>query len=180
MPKKESTLANVLLFSLYAAGAFGEQAISFLLISPYQWRSRALYGRGYGSYKNSVYNLSRRGAIEIIDKNGKRFLKLTRKGELEVLLAKAKMPKQEKWDGKWRMFIFDIPESAKVQRNQLRSLLKKNNFKKLQASVYVNPYPLNREAVIYLKQTGLMDYIRIIKVEEMDNDKDLKKKFGLK
>jgi hypothetical protein len=49
----------------------------------------------------------------------------------------------------------------------------------LQDSVYANPYPLNREAVKYLEETGLSEYIRIIKVEEMDNDRDLKKKFGL-
>jgi phenylacetic acid degradation operon negative regulatory protein len=180
MPKKESTLANALLFSIYAAGAFGEQALKFIFTSPYQWRHRALYGRSYSSYKNTVYNLKKRGVVDIISKDGKRFLKLTKKGELEVLLAKARLPIGGNWDGKWRIIIFDIPEDAKLLRDQLRGLLKRNNFKKLQASVYINPYPLNREAVSYLKQTGLLEYIRIIKVEEMDEDRDLKKKFSLK
>ncbi len=76
--------------------------------------------------------------------------------------------------------MFDIPESSKSKRSLLRRLLKKNNFCKLQASVYINPYPLNREAVEYLKETGLIEYIRILKVEELDNDIELLKKYGLK
>ena len=183
MPKKESTLVNALLFSLYATAAVGEQLLTFAFISPYEWRRRVLHGskgRSYNSYKTSIYQLKKKGLVEIIKKGDGRFLRLTKKGELEVLLAKAKMPVEGKWDGKWRLIIFDIPEDAKEIRDQFRGLLKKNNYHKLQGSVYANPYPLNREAVAYLQKTGLMKYIRIMKVEEMDNDKDLKKKFGLK
>jgi CRISPR-associated endonuclease Cas2 len=176
MPKKESTLVNALLFSLYAAG----EVLSIFFASPYEWRRRALYGTSYSGYKGTVYQIKKRGLIEIVEKNGRKFLRLTKKGELEVLLAKAKLPVTGKWDGKWRMVVFDIPEVAKLQRNRLRDLLKKNNFKKLQESVYINPHPLNREAVKYLQETALINYIRIIKVEEMDNDKDLKQKFGLR
>lgn len=75
--------------------------------------------------------------------------------------------------------MFDIPEGCKEKRNVLRILLKQNGYIKLQASVYINPYPLNREAVRYLNNSGLRSYIRIIKVEEMDFEKDLIKKFGL-
>jgi phenylacetic acid degradation operon negative regulatory protein len=180
MPKKESRLANTILFPLYAAGAVSEQVLSFLFISPSQWRYRALHGWSYNSYKSSVYNLRRSGVIDIISKDGKKLLKLTKKGQLKVLLAKAQLPEQGKWDGKWRIILFDIPEGARLQRDQFRGLLKRNNFKKLQASVYASPYPLNREAIEYLRQTRLMAYIRIIKAEEIDDDRDLKKKFSLK
>ncbi len=173
MPKKESTIINAILFALDATVG------TMMAFSPYALRSKFLFGRSYNSYRSAAYNLKKRGSIKFVSKNGKRFLQLTKKGELEILLAKAKMPVAGKWDGKWRMVVFDIPESAKQQRNQLRDLLKRNNFRKLQASVYINPYPLNREALKYLLETGLDGYIRIIKVEEMDNDKDLKKKFGL-
>lgn len=116
----------------------------------------------------------------MVDKDNERFIKLTRSGQLEALLVKARLAeKPKKWDGKWRMVIFDIPEDSHEKRDFLRYLLKKNNFKKLQASVFINPYPLNREAVSYLKETGLIHFIRIIKVEEMDDDTDLKKHFKL-
>jgi phenylacetic acid degradation operon negative regulatory protein len=175
MAKKEGTFVNDLLLTLDSAG----RALSVIFETPHGWRHRALHGGSYQTYRNTVYNLAKRGAIEIIKKNSQRFLKLTAKGELEALLVKAKMPVQEKWDGKWRMIIFDIPEETKVKRDQLRELLKKNNFYKLQASVYIYPYSLNRGAISYLQKTGLIDYIRMARVDEMDNDKDLQKKFKL-
>ena len=89
------------------------------------------------------------------------------------------MPVKIKWDGKWRMVIFDIPEEASNERDQLRRLLLLNNFCKLQASVYISPHPINREAIDYLKETGLIKYIRFARIDELDDDKDLKKKFDL-
>ncbi len=176
MPKKESTLVNALLFAAYAAGG----VLSVIFVPPYERGRRMLYGNhNYSSYRNTVNNLRSRGLISVEKKDNQKFIKLTKKGELEILIAKAKLPQSGKWDGKWRIIIFDIPEYAKPQRNLLRSLLKKNNFRKLQASVYVSPYALNREAIQYLQETKLINFIRILKVEEMDNDKDLKKKFSL-
>lgn len=144
------------------------------------WRRKQL-GR---TYKKQLYNTydhaKRKGLVRVISKNGKKFLLLTEKGQLEMLLIKARLPKPNKWDGKWRIAVFDIPEEARDRRNRLRNLLKQNNYIKLQNSVFINPYPLNREAISYLKKTGLISYIRLIKAEEIDDDRDLKKKFGLK
>ncbi len=173
MPKKDLTFTSKLLVYLAAA-----EDILVPIMNPYEMRRRVLFG-SRGSYQRTLYKWVKRGWIQFVDKDAQRFIKLTKKGELQALLAKAKLPIPMRWDGKWRMIIFDIPEATKDRRNLLRSLLKNNGYVKLQASVYINPYPLNREAVSYLKQTGLMDYIRIIKVEEMDDDKDLRKKFGL-
>ena len=134
----------------------------------------------YGAYSHSMRELQKRGTVSIISKNGQKFLKLTRKGELQILLEKACLPKLGVWDGKWRLVVFDIPEDAKDKRFIFRRLLKRNNFYKLQASVYISPYALNREAVQYLEKSGLINYIRILRVDEMDNDGAIRKRFGLK
>ncbi len=144
------------------------------------FKRKFLYNMPYNNYRKTVYYLVQKGLIKFKEDAGSRFTILTSKGQLEALLERAKLPVAEKWDGKWRLIIFDIPEDTKAERNKLRRLLKINNFFKLQASVYINPYPLNREAIKYLQETKLIEYIRIIKVEEMDDDKALKKHFGLK
>jgi phenylacetic acid degradation operon negative regulatory protein len=95
------------------------------------------------------------------------------------LVHKARLPEKGPWDGKWRLFMFDIPEDYKEKRNILRKLLKANGFYKLQASVYINPHPLNREAIRFLKEKKLNQYIRILRVDEIDNDEDIKKRFNL-
>jgi CRISPR-associated endonuclease Cas2 len=148
------------------------------LESPYQWLARRKR-HSRKQYRESIRRLKNTGVIDIIKKSNVDFIKITEKGALKVLLAKARVCKTNKWDGKWRVLVFDIPEDFHSYRDRFRKLLKQNNFIKLQASVFVSPYPLSRDAIRYLEESGLRNYIRIMKVEEMDNDKDLKQKFGL-
>jgi len=177
MPKKDFTLVSKVLLSLLSAA-------DMLLVTPDEFRRRLRQGSITGDSRKAAdvaYYLAKHGFIRYVDKNNERFVKLTKKGQLEALLAKARLPgRNHKWDGKWRLIIFDIPEDSKDKRHFFRHLLKLNGFKLLQQSVYASPYPLNRDAVAYLQETRLISFIRIIKVEEMDNDTDLKKKFGLK
>ncbi len=160
----------------------GLEVLDNFIVTPVELRKRAFRGNLFKSTRNfnSFYDyLIRRGYIYLVDKNNEKFVKLTKKGQLRTLLEKSKISKSEKWDGKWRVIIFDIPEESSALRDRFRKLLKTYGFVKLQDSVFIYPYALNREALAYLKETGLMSYIRILKVEEMDDDKDLKKLFGL-
>lgn len=153
------------------------------IVSPHELRRRLWQGHPLGDSKNfyrMVIYLEEKGLIKYVDKNNERFVRLTKKGQLEALLAKAKIPQNNVlWDKKWRVIIFDIPEESEDKRIFFRTLLKKNNFQMLQHSVYISPFPLNREAIEYLNETHLIEYIRILKVEELDNDSELRKKFGL-
>lgn len=173
MSKKYGTLSSSLLSAIGEATGFFEWPPSDSYAGAWkQWKNKK-------SFRNTVYNLRRKGLIVQAEKNGRKFLKLTAKGELEKLLSLAALDKPKTWDHQWRLVIFDIPESARDKRDQLRWLLKRNSFVKLQASVFISPYPLNYEAVVYLKQSGLNEYIRMIRANEIDDDTKLKKKFGL-
>jgi len=180
MAKKDFTKTSKILLWLLAAG---EAVDSLIITTPKDLKWRINHGdifKTKNTFTSLAYSLVRRGLIKVENKNNEKFLKLTQKGEIEALLVKARLnQKPTKWDGKWRLVLFDIPEESNKKRDFIRRLLKKNNFYKLQASVYINPYPLNREAVTYLNESGLIEFIRILKVEEMDNDKDLKKHFEL-
>jgi len=147
--------------------------------TPYMHLSR-IRNLEYRKYYKSVYYLKRKGLLQQSKKGGQVWIQATRAAELRVLFHKAAFDQKSKWDGRWRFVIFDIPESARSQRALLRSLLRVNNFYKLQASVFVCPYPLNREAVLYLKETDLIKYIRILRVDEIDDDSDLRKRFKIK
>lgn len=130
-------------------------------------------------YRETISKLKNRGVIKIIKAKNKEFLQLTRKGKLKALLEKANVKPVEVWDRKWRLLTFDIPEDFHLERDRFRALLKTHYFVKLQASVFISPYSLNRNAIEYLNQTGIIRYVRIMRVDEMDNDKDLRKKFKL-
>lgn len=144
------------------------------------WQPKSGF-ESYEKYRQTAYRLKRRGLITIKrDPAGQRFMELTKAGSMELLMAKAWLKPPKDWDGKWRLVIFDIPEDATAKRNQLRKLLLKNGFSKLQQSVYLHPYPLNRLAVDYLKATGLIDYIRFGRLEELDDDAEFIKKYHLR
>lgn len=147
--------------------------------TPYSYIKRA-GGVSKKKYRRTVHDLEKRGILEISRKHGDTFIRLTQKGELQALLKFARLDNVKAWDGKWRLIIFDIPEQARDKRNQLRALLKKEGFVKLQASVFISARPLNRAAVEYLKKTRLIGYIRILRVDEIDDDKDLRAHFKIK
>lgn len=172
--KKQGVLVESIINMLWEFG----QLLPRPFEAPYEYIKRAS-GIKRKTYYDTVYNLNRKGTLKIISKNGKKFLQLTHKGYMEVLLKRLMHKTSVPWDGKWRIIIFDIPEDAKLQRDRLRRLLKKLQFVKLQASVFVNPFPLNRWAITYLKDSGLFAYIHIMRVDEMDDEKELKKKFKL-
>lgn len=169
-----NSFSGELLKYLFAA----EQILTDIAAHPSKW-GRPLSSKEQ-SNRSAIYRLIKSGLIEVVDNRGEEYLKLTKLGETEALLLKAKMPKPLPWDGKWRLIIFDIPENFKKERNKLRRLLLANDYWKLQASVYISPNPINREAINYLKETGLISYIRLARIDELDEDRDLRKKFNLK
>ena len=173
MPKT-NTITGAILESL----GYVAQVLPKPFETPYA-HVRRIRHIGWAAYRQAVRNLERRGAVSVISKNGQKFLELTKTGQLETLFVKSRLRFPPKWDGKWRLIMFDIPEDCRNKRNQLRNLLRQNNFFKLQASVFINPYPLNAEALLYLQKARLMNYIRILRVDGLDNDKDLRKRFKL-
>lgn len=159
-----------------------------LFESPYH-RTKRLYREEWGASGHSMWRYNRaikflkyREKLKIIKRGDKLFLKLTKKGKVEALLARLASTDKKmkvKWDGKWRLIIWDIPESSRQQRNKIRYFVRNLGFYKLQLSVFVRPYSLPTEAVSYLKESGLIKYIRFLRVDRIDDDGFLFKYFDL-
>ena len=109
-------------------------------------------------------------------------IRLTPKGEgFAALLGEGRLaPKKQKhWDKKWRILIFDIPESRKFTRERIRQTLVGLGFKHLQDSVWV--YPYDCEDLITLLKADLRigkDVLYII-ADTIEYDLPLRKHFGL-
>ena len=94
-------------------------------------------------------------------------------------LADFQFKKEKKWDRKWRVIIFDIPEYRKTARNYITLLFRQAGLFRLQNSVWV--YPYDCEEIITLLKTDLnigKNLLYLI-VEELENDKHLRKNFNL-
>jgi len=115
------------------------------------------------------------------NKDGSFDVLLTEKGRWRALNLKLKniKSKKEKWDGKWRMIAFDIPEKYKRGRDALRAKLKKIGFCEMQKSVLVTPYDCKEEMIGLVNFFELEKYVRFGVLEYVDNEVYFKKFFKL-
>lgn len=114
--------------------------------------------------------------------DGTTTLVLSKKGREETMtyeLDTMFIPKQERWDGKWRVVIFDIPEYLKDTRDILRARLKQIGMIELQKSVFIHPYPCEREVEFLTEYYEIRPHVRFITAESVDNELHLKSKFKL-
>lgn len=135
---------------------------------------------------DALGNMKRRNFIKIIkDKNGKVSVKLTNKGMKRVKeysFKELKIKKPEKWDGKWRILIFDIPATPadfNGAREALRRKIKKLGFFQVQKSVWIYPYECEDELLFIAEMFGVQKYVEMIVAKKILHEKELKKKFKL-
>lgn len=108
---------------------------------------------------------------------------LTDKGKKKALtydLDKMEIKKPQKWDRKWRIVLFDIPESNKKERDGLRYRLKRLGFFEYQKSVFVHPYDCKNEIDYIVEFWFIRKFVRFIIADFLDNELHLKHHFGLK
>ena len=135
--------------------------------------------------RKEIINRARDRLLEhgFLERNERGYLRLTARGgrELERLRWEgAELKKPKRWDGKWRILIFDIPESKRSIRNKIRLALLAVGFQKLQHSVWVYPHPC--EDFIALLKTDLPVGKNLIYIvtDEIEGDFHLRKRFSLK
>ena len=84
-----------------------------------------------------------------------------------------------KWDSKWRVVMFDIPEKLRRLRDSLRLHFREIGLIELQKSVFVYPYPCNKEIEFILEFYNSRKYVCFILADEIDNELHLKRRFDL-
>lgn len=134
---------------------FGIAANSYEQI--YGWVPRRFKRHNFGRL---VKRELKTGNIEKVEKNGSIYLRITRGGKEEI---KREYPmlafSNKKWDGKWRIVIFDIAEASKVVRENIRYKLKELGFGMLQKSVWLSPHDVIVDFREYVKGKGLEDSV---------------------
>lgn len=133
------------------------------------------------SIERSVESLVSTGLVKkYFDTNGDVKLELTAKGKWEVFMRHPSFDKKvEKWDGVWRVVIFDVPELQKEIRNELRRAMLLYGFKMLQQSVWVYPHSCDDFVVVLKNHLEIPQNVLYMTVSYIENDKHLKKEFGL-
>lgn len=134
------------------------------------------------TYRTAVFRLKQAG---ILIKEGDK-LKLTEKGKEESLFAYIdaetavyKTNFFQKWDGAWRILLFDIPENKRKYRDYLRKVLKRIGFKELQRSIWLYPYPVPSFLKEIVFHKDICAHSRLITTSKLEGDDDLRKIFNI-
>ena len=106
------------------------------------------------------------GLVELID-DKELIVRLTSRGKDKALLAKLEL-EDKKWDGKWRVVIFDIPEKRRVIRDLLRMRLKGWGFVPWQQSVWVTKKNCTKQLRDYIKSIGIKDWVIVLETDNIE------------
>jgi hypothetical protein len=133
--------------------------------------------------EKSIANLYRSKLIrEHENPDGSLTMILTDKGKKKAItfnIDNMKIKKPNKWDKRWRMVLFDIPEKHKKAREALRETLRKLGFYEYQKSVLIYPYECKKEIDFVIEYFDIRPYVRTITANELDNEIHLRKIFDL-
>src|SRR3989344_1486556 len=133
--------------------------------------------------KRSIKNLYRLGMLkEIKNKDGTISIILSEKGKKAAKIYSIdnlKINKPKKWDGNWRVVIFDIPERIRRVREALRMHLYNLGFYELQKSVFIYPFPCAEELDQIIDFYDASEYVRVLVAHSIDNEEKLMEKYHL-
>ena len=182
--KREIRITKIhkaILQTIYTAGV-----LSVALLAPNALKLLKPYIKEESSQKDRKYyiNLSRKRLVDkgLINYNKNGFLELTPHGnkilhKIEMNNFIIKQPK--KWDGKWRVLIFDIKENKRIIRDQIRHTLNQIGFIKLQNSVWVYPYECEDYITLLKADLGIGKEVLYMIVDKIENYNPLVKHFKL-
>ncbi len=128
-----------------------------------------------------------RRAIERLKSNGlviatRRSLKLSAAGKKHALrrcLGIEVISVAKKWDGRWRLVAFDVPEARRLERDILRNALSAIGFAPIQKSVWAHPCASERQVAKTVARLGADRYVSYILADRINDDRALRKRFGI-
>jgi len=83
------------------------------------------------------------------------------------------------WDRNFRMVLFDIPEKLKPARDSLRLKMQDIGFVRFNDSVWVYPYPCQKEIDFIANYWEIGKYVHFALVKDITNREGLEKYFDL-
>jgi len=166
-----------LLISLFEAVEI--TAKSFFKASPIYRQSMKKYYNDdrydKAEINDRIQYLKSMGFIKTFTESRERFVELSPKGfkKLKKLSAEIKIDRPKKWDKKWRMVIFDVPEKFRSSRNSLRFKLLSLGLIKIQKSVYVYPFPCTDEIVSLSRSLGIEKSVTVMVADIIQGEEEI-------
>lgn len=180
--EKRNKRANLQKLILMTVGVTGSIAIGLVApnvlvamkrlgLLPYTRQKEAIFSSQKRLIQKGFLEYDKKGVLKITQRGRKKLL-------IETYLDKTK-ERNRKWDKKWRVLIFDIPENRKNDREGLRHTLISIGFMKLQDSVWIYPYDCEDLITLLKVDMEIGKEIIYMIVEAIENDDLIKEHFCL-
>lgn len=158
---RKKSLSNFILLALEKS-VDGLIRIEDILEKPYHYS----FGAGFEySLKQSELALAfkrlrERGLVDFVS-DEKLAYRLTDEGRQKAVIQSLAVD-DKKWDGKWRIVIWDIPEKRRNTRDLLRYQLKSWGFIPWQQSIWITKKDCAKPLREYIKKIGINDWVKVL------------------
>lgn len=132
--------------------------------------------------RRSLARLHKRKLVDIEYDGKVQTIILTELGKRRILkyaLDELTIPKPKRWDGKWRMIIYDVDERKKKLRDIFREMLKSLGFYKLQGSTWIYPYPCEEQVTFLREYYDVGNEVLYVVASRLEDDAPYRSYFGI-
>src|SRR3989344_3319613 len=177
---KKSEIMKQILYALGIAGvikvSLAVPSLPIALMSVY----KPLKKYRQGQIRRSFAYLKAERMVGVGQEGNKTIIKLLESGKERFVKFKLDdiQIKPVKWDSKWRIVMFDIPEQYKYARQNFSRKLKEIGFKTLQKSAWICPYKCSDEIDFIVGVYAIDPFVRLITVDSSQIEKNWQKNFN--
>ena len=132
--------------------------------------------------RQALRGLQKKEMIRMINRNGHEVVEITAQGKKRVLnydFEEMRLNTKQKWDGRWRIVIFDIPEKRKRARDAVSFKIKDIGMYPIQKSVFVFPHKCKDEIDFVGEIFGVRKNIIYIEASHIDGAEKAKRHFRI-
>ncbi len=133
--------------------------------------------------KWTIKRLANQKMVEIKSDGEEQIVTITDNGKKKILkyaMEDLDISKPKSWDGKWRIVMYDIKEKNRRLAQLIRETLTRLGFIVFQESVYLFPYPCDREIEYLRSYYNLSSEIKYIVANHIEDEEVYKDYFDLK
>lgn len=132
----------------------------------------------------AIKRAERRGLVTVYERAHRPpIIRVTEKGRRSLArrqLRGCAVERPKRWDGRWRIVMFDVPETNRPNRERLRTTLRAFGFTPLQRSVWLYPYDC-RDLVTLTRTAYGMEHVtvRYLVVSELEEDDAFRRRYDI-
>lgn len=119
------------------------------------------FGHNEQAVRAAISRMHKQGWVISSKEGNKSYYYLSKRGieRMEEAAGRIFKLKPNKWDGKWRMLIYSIPEEKRQIRDELRRELVWSGFGSIANSVWISPNDLTKQVYNLIEKYEITPYV---------------------